>query len=112
MKLIEKLLKKRVTIPCEFILTIFSRKKKHGNSCIIQNLKYWNKLVKYNHFEIESLLDVRKIIQSNYLMTCGAFKDAFFSIPIKQDYKKYFKFFDNGIVNIWICRMDIQKSCV
>ena len=45
-------------------------------------------------------------------MTCGAFKDAFFSIPIKQDYKKYFKFFDNGIVNIWICRMDIQKSCV
>ena len=58
----------------------------------ILNLKQLNKHVTYQHFKMESLSDVFKIIQPNYWMASVDLKDAFYTIPIHNAYQKYFKF--------------------
>ena len=94
---IAKLLNKGVIIECgreqgDFLSTVFTRKKKDGNMRTILNLKYLNKHVTYNHFKMESLLDVFKIIQPNCWMASVDLKDAFYSVPIHEEHQKYFKF--------------------
>ena len=59
----------------------------------ILNLNYVNEHVKYNHFRMDSLSDAFKIIQPNSWMGSVDFKDAFYSILIKQSHQKYFSFF-------------------
>lgn len=76
----------------DFILSVFTRKKKDGKMRTIFNLKYANKDVKYNNFKMEPLTDIFKIIQPNCRMTSADF-DTFYSIPINIDHEKYFKFY-------------------
>ena len=71
---IAKLLKKGVIEECErekwdFIFTVSTRRKKDGGMRTILNLKQLNKHVIYQHFKMESLPDVFKIIQPNCWMT-------------------------------------------
>ena len=65
---IKKLLVKAVIIECEqdkggFISTILTRQKKDGSFKTTLNLKYLNHYVNYQHFKMESLNDVFKIIR-------------------------------------------------
>ena len=65
---IAKLLQKGVIIECEreegyFLSALFTRKKKDGNMRTTLNLKCLRKHVTCNHFKMESLQDVFKIIQ-------------------------------------------------
>ena len=76
----------------DFLSAVFTRKKKDGNMPTILNLKYLQKHVTYNHFKIESLQDVFKIIQSNCWMASVELKDAFYNVPIHNDHQKYLKF--------------------
>ena len=55
--------------------------------CTILNLKQLNKHVAYQHFKMESVSDVFKIIQPNCWMTRVALKDAFYTIPIQMHTK-------------------------
>ena len=73
-------------------LSIISTKKKDGNMCSILNLKNLNEHVTYHHFKMESLADVSKIIQPNCWMANVDPKDASYTIPIHENYQKYFKF--------------------
>ena len=50
------------------------------------------KHIKYNHFKMEWLSDVFKIIQTNSWMASFDLKDAFYSTPITQSHLKKFKF--------------------
>ena len=58
----------------------------------ILNLKQLNKHVAYQHFKMESVSDVFKIIQPNCWMARVALKDAFYTIHIHNAYQNYFKF--------------------
>ena len=94
---ITKLLKKEVIKECDteksiFISAIFTRRKKGGDMHTILNFKQVNKHVAYQHFKMESLSDVFKIIQPNFWMTGLDVKDAFNTIPIHDAYQKYFEF--------------------
>ena len=55
-------------------------------------LKQLNKHVTHQHFKMELLSDVSKIIQRNCWMTSADLKDAFYTIPIHNAYQKCFKF--------------------
>ena len=74
-----------------FLSASFTRKKKDGNMRTILNLKNLKKHVTCNHFKMESLQDVFKIIQPHCWMTNVCLKDAFYSVPIHKDHQKYKK---------------------
>ena len=94
---IKKLLAKGVTIECErdkggFISTIFTRQKKDGSFRTILNLKHLNHYVNYQHFKMESLNDVFKIIKRGVWMASVDLKDAFFTVPVHKLHQKIFMF--------------------
>ena len=76
----------------DFLSAVFTRKKKDGNMRTILNFKFLNKHVTDNHFKMEFLQDVLKIIQPSCWMASIDLKDAFFSVPIHKSHRKYLKF--------------------
>ena len=95
---IQKLLNKDVickSARCtgDFLSSIFTRPKKDGTRRMILNLSELNEFVVYQHFKMESLYDVQNIIKPNVWMASVDLQDAFYSIPVHEDYQKYFKFF-------------------
>ena len=65
-----KLLNKGVIVECsrergDFASTVFTRLRKDRAFRFILNLKYLNEFVQYQHFKMESLLDVFKTIKPN-----------------------------------------------
>ena len=94
---IAKLLRKGAIKECnrekgDFISTVFNRRKKDRCMRTVLNLKQLNKHVTHQHFKMELLSDVSKIIQRNCWMTSADLKDAFYTIPIHNAYQKCFKF--------------------
>ena len=92
---IESLIRKRVIVEASrksggFISTVLTRKIKSGTFRFIWNLKHLTDFVVYKHFEMESILDVFKIIKKGVWMANVDIKDAFFTIPINEVYQKYF----------------------
>ena len=90
---LKKLLNEGVIVECsretgDFVSTIFIRQKKDGTFGTILNLKYLNQFVQYQHFNMESLLEVFKIIKPNVWMTIVTLKDAFFAVPIHKSHQK------------------------
>ena len=88
-KEIKKVLDKGVIIECErdkggFISTIFTRQKKDGSFRTILNLKHLNHYVNYQHFKMESLNDVFKIIKKGVWMVSVDSKDAFFTMRVHK----------------------------
>ena len=74
----------------DFISTAFTRNKNGGMHTTL-NFKQLNKLVRYQHFKLESVLDVFKIIQPNSWMASANLKN-FYTIPIHNSCQQYFKF--------------------
>ena len=94
---VKKLLSKEAILECfkeagDFVCTVFTREKKDVTFRAILNLKYLNDFVQYQHFKMESLLDVFKIIKPNAWMASVDIKDGFFTVPIHESYQKYFNF--------------------
>lgn len=105
---IEKLLKKRIILPCQreqndFISSLFTRPKKDGSKRMILNLKQFNKNITYKHFKMESIKTALDCIKKNCYMTSVDLKDAFFSIPMKESHQKFLKFEHNGQFYKFIC---------
>ena len=59
---------------------------------MILDLKQFNTHIRYRHFKIKSINQVRDIIRPNVYMTSIDLKDAFYSIPIHPEHQKYLKF--------------------
>ena len=94
---IDKLLKKGVMKVREhengeFISPIFVTSKKDVGYCLILNLKDLNEDVEFCHFEIETFDDILKLFKSNCYMVSLDIKDAYYTIPVAEEYQKYLKF--------------------
>ena len=92
---VKKLLSKVVIVECSketghFVSTVFTRRKKDGTFRTILNLKYLNEFVQYQHFKMESFLDVLKVIKPNTWMATLDLKDAFLTVTIHGYHQKYF----------------------
>lgn len=79
-----------------FISNIFLVPKKDGNLRPIINLKYLNEFVEYYHFKQENLTYALELIQKNDYLTSVDLKDAYFSVSVHPDYKKFLTFSWNG----------------
>lgn len=81
----------------EYISNIFTRPKKEGKIRVILNLKQFNeKYVDHIHFKMETLKSAIDSMRPNCFFGSVDLSEAFYSIPIKQEDRKFFRFvFDN-----------------
>lgn len=60
------------------------------------NLKKLNSFIDTEHFKLEDIRTACKLISKNCFMTSIDLKEAYFSVPIADNYKKYLRFTFNG----------------
>ena len=87
----------------EFISNIFVVPKPNGKYRPIINLKYLNQFIKYEHFKQEHFVIVLYLIQESDYFTSIDLKDAYFSIPLNKECRKYVKFMWDGQMFSFIC---------
>jgi hypothetical protein len=103
-----KMLKKQIIEPAahtdnEIVSNIFSVPKKDGTHRVILNLKDFNKHVSYHHFKMDSLTTIVQLVDKNCFMASIDLKDAYYSIPIRHEDRKYLRFFWNGNLYQFTC---------
>lgn len=82
----------------EFISNIFIRPKKDGRVRVILNLKHFNSLyVDKSHFKMESLRTAINSMRPNCYMASVDLSDAYYSIKVKEQDRKYFRFIFQGV---------------
>lgn len=82
----------------QYVSPIFIIPKPNGDNRFILNLKSLNKYVAVEHFKIEDIRTVCKLITKNCYMATIDLKDAYFSIKIASNSKKFLRFkFENKL---------------
>ena len=76
----------------EFMSKIFIRPKRNGGIRIILNLTELNRFVKYEHFKMEHLSNVPNLLDLDCYLGSVDLKDAYYSVPIHKDDRKYLRF--------------------
>lgn len=75
-----------------FVSNIFTRPKKNGGFRMILELSVLNKSITYNHFKMDTLDTAIDLIANDCFMTSVDLKDAYYSVPIAIEYRRYLKF--------------------
>ena len=84
--------------PEDFISNIFVREKSSGGFRIILNLSSLNKFVNYEHFKMESLDFAISLISKDCFLASVDLKDAYYSISIAREHRRFLKFYWRGIL--------------
>ena len=90
-----KLLSKYVNTnrePNDYVSRIFTRAKKDDNYRMILSLKTFNDFLKFKRCKLESIEDALDLISEGYFGSVDL-KDAYYSIPIPENYQRYLKLF-------------------
>lgn len=92
-----KLFVEGAVVKCEplhdqFLSTFFLADKPNGKKRFILNLKKFNTYVEVPHFKLEDTRTVLRLIQKNCFLTCIDLKDAYFSVPVAKQHRKYLRF--------------------
>ena len=72
-----------------FHSTLFLVPKKDGGQRLVINLKALNYFVITPHFKMEGIHTLKSLIQPRDWLAKVDLKDAYFSIPIHPDHRKY-----------------------
>lgn len=79
-----------------YISNIFTRKKKDNSVRLILNLKRLNTHIESKHFKMETLKSAITLIKPNVFFCSCDLKDAYYSLNIQEDSRKYLRFLWNG----------------
>ena len=107
-KEIEKLVDKQVlelakSEQGEYISPIFLVPKKNGTFRLILNLKEFNQNVQYCHFKMETLTAALNLIKQDCLMASVDLKDAYYGVPVYEEFRKFLRFIWNGQLYQFTC---------
>ena len=96
-KEIENMLKKGAIqivphIPGEFLSNLFLVGKKDEGHRPIINLKHLNSFIPYQHFKMEGLHMLKDLLQEGDYMCKLDLKDAYFTVPMNRESKKFLRF--------------------
>ena len=105
---IEKLLNKGVivkahTVANQYVSNIFLREKKDGSYRMILNLKGLNKLIEYHKFKMDTLVSAISLITPNCYMASIDYKDAYYSVAVRPDHRKYLRFKFRNVLYEFTC---------
>ena len=105
---IEKLLVKNVIsevqhVPGEFISNIFLRPKKDGTHRVIFNVKDLNSYIEYHHFKMDTLRTALQLIKPDCWFTSIDLKDAYYSVSVIKEDRKYLRFLWNNTCYEFSC---------
>ena len=76
-----------------YVSNIFTRPKKDGGFRMILDLSALNKNIVYYHFKMDTLETAINLITKNCLMTSIDLKDAYYSVPVASEHRKYLQFY-------------------
>jgi hypothetical protein len=88
--------------PNQFTSTLFIMKQNKKNRPIF-NLKNLNRYVETQKFKMEGLDSVRKLLQRNDFMMKLDLTDAYFTVPIHDNHKKYLRLIFQGCTYEFQC---------
>lgn len=88
---------------CQFISTMFLRKKKNGTYRMILNLKGLNESIEYVHFKMESLTCAIQLMKEKCYMASIDLTDAYYTVPIAVEHRKYLRFKWKNTLYQYIC---------
>ena len=113
---ISKMLSKGVLEPAthctgEILSSIFTRPKKDGSYRIILNLKQFNKCIPYQHFKMDTLKTVLNLIDKDCFLASLDLKDAYYSVPVARDDRKYLRFLWRGRLYQFTCLPNGLSCC-
>ena len=80
------------TTQVEFLSNIFLVSKKDGGNRLVVNMKYLNTFISYQNFKMEGVHLIKDLFQKNDFMIKVDLKDAYFSIPLHKDARKFMRF--------------------
>lgn len=80
----------------EFISPIFVTPKRDGGYRLILNLKKLNENMEYIHFKMHGLTEILRMVERNCFMASLDIKDAYYSVPVDENFQKYLKFYWKG----------------
>lgn len=106
--LLQNFLGKKVVEPVnhkigEVISHIFIRPKSDGSYRLILNLSNLNEHIEYCHFKMETLKHVLTLVKKDCFFAKIDLKDAYYSVPIAKDSRKYLRFTWKGILYEFTC---------
>ena len=95
-----RFIKHKIVEPCTlgvqgFFLTVFPTMKRVRWARGILNLRDFNEYLPHLHFKMESIKDVIHLIYPNCFVMTVDFKDAYFSVYIHPENRKWFQFLWN-----------------
>ena len=80
----------------QFISNVFLRPKPNGEFRLILDLTELNKWVAYEHFKMASLQTAIEMLRPECWMGSVDLKDAYYSVLVRQDQRKYLRFIWGG----------------
>ena len=94
----------------EFISNIFSEDKSDGDIRVILDLTDLNEFVKDKHFKMETIEMVKRLIKQGCFMSSLDWKDAYYSVKVNENFRKYLKFYWRGKLYQFTCLPNGLKS--
>ena len=76
----------------EILSPMFLKKKTNGSFRLILNLRSLNKNIKKQHFKMETITSILKLVTPNMYFTKIDLKDTYDTIPILEEQQKYLTF--------------------
>ena len=89
--------------PHEYISNIFIKPKKDGGHRVILNLAKLNEQVQKRHFKMQTLTSAINLITPQCFMASIDWKNAYYSVPVASEYRKYLRFGWQGKVFQFTC---------
>ena len=101
--LFNKVIEKAQYVEGQVISNIFVVPKQDGTFRLILNLKNLNEHVEKKHFKMETLKTALQLVKKNCFFAKLDFKDAYYSVPIHKDFRKYIRFTWRGQLFQFTC---------
>lgn len=82
----------------QWISNLFLRPKNNGRNRVILDLTELNKCVKYEKFKMSNLITAIELMSPHCYMASIDLSDAYYSLPILEKFRKYFRFYWKGVL--------------
>ena len=103
-KLLEKgIIETAVDEQPQYISNIFLRDKKDGSYRMILNLSGLNESVEYHKFKMDTFLTALNLVTPNCYMASIDFKDAYYSVSVAREHRKWLRFRFKGNLYEFTC---------